>query len=113
MAENSIITESVNFLKSLLFEKEVPYEKIILFGSYANGKSNEDSDIDFIVVSSVFRNKDYFEKFDLTKNIKSQLVKKFDKPYDILYYSDIDWETSRAVPINEAKKYGLIVYSVN
>jgi len=111
MAENSIINESIRYLKSLLSEKNYPIERIILFGSYAKGNPNYDSDIDFIVVSSVFRGKNYFEKFDLTKNIKSQLVKKFDKPYDILYYSDIEWENSLAVPINEAKKYGLVVYS--
>jgi predicted nucleotidyltransferase len=35
-------------------KKEIPVEKIILFGSYAKGKQNPESDIDLIVVSPAF-----------------------------------------------------------
>ena len=35
-------------------KKEIPIEKILLFGSYANGHPGKDSDIDVIVVSKVF-----------------------------------------------------------
>ncbi|MBU0693733.1 MAG: nucleotidyltransferase domain-containing protein [Candidatus Omnitrophica bacterium] len=35
-------------------KKDIPIEKILLFGSYAQGKSKIDSDIDLIVVSPTF-----------------------------------------------------------
>jgi predicted nucleotidyltransferase len=111
MADDSIIKDSFEYLKSLLSAINLPVTKIILFGSYANGKNQIDSDIDYIVVSSMFRDKNIFEKFDLTKGIKAGLVNKFIQPFDILYYSDIEWETSRAIAINEAKKYGVVLYS--
>ena len=34
--------------------KEIPVEKVLLFGSYAQGHPNKDSDIDLIIVSPSF-----------------------------------------------------------
>ena len=44
----------INHLKSLIIERLEPLnpEKIILFGSYAYGKPNEDSDIDLYIVTN-------------------------------------------------------------
>jgi len=44
----------INHLKSLIIERLKPLnpEKIILFGSYAYGKPNEDSDIDLYIVTN-------------------------------------------------------------
>ena len=35
-------------------QKDIPVEKILVYGSYAAGKQDKQSDIDVIVVSSVF-----------------------------------------------------------
>lgn len=35
-------------------KKDIPVEKILLFGSYANGNPRKDSDIDVVVVSPYF-----------------------------------------------------------
>ena len=44
----------INYLKPLIIERLKPLkpEKIILFGSYAYGKPNEDSDIDLYIVTN-------------------------------------------------------------
>lgn len=46
---NAIIRRFARELK-----KEIPVEKILLFGSYAQGTANKDSDIDILVVSPHF-----------------------------------------------------------
>ena len=51
--KNKKIDELINrFGKELM--KEIPVEKILLFGSYAKGNPEVDSDIDLVVVSSSF-----------------------------------------------------------
>lgn len=45
----SVTTEYVSKLK-----KQIPVEKVILFGSYARGTYTEDSDIDVAVFSQAF-----------------------------------------------------------
>jgi uncharacterized protein len=100
---NEITRELINLLKA----NTINFSKIILFGSYAKGTQNSESDIDFLVVSNQFRDKDIFSKHTMTKNIKWSLTDKFIKPFDILYYSDIEWEHNSSIPINEAKKYGI------
>ena len=40
---------------------------------------------------------------------KRELVKEIDKPFDILSYSDIEWEEGSSMMIDEAKKDGIIM----
>ena len=44
-----IANELINDISTKIV-KNIDPDKIILFGSYANGKSNEDSDLDLIIV---------------------------------------------------------------
>ncbi len=105
MAKRKII-EIRKVLLRLLNEVGIHVEKIVLFGSYAKGKEKEESDIDIIVVSKDFRDKDIFEIVNMTKDIHWKLVEYFIKPFDILYYSDEDWEKGRSLIISSAKKRG-------
>ena len=56
--KNKKIDELINrFGKELM--KEIPVEKILLFGSYAKGNFDIDSDIDLVVVSPSFAKGNY------------------------------------------------------
>lgn len=112
MVDIPIIKETSSKLFNLLKEKNIPVKYLILFGSYSTGKNNKDSDIDYIIVSSIFRNKNIFEKAELSKDIDWALIEEFQLPFDIIYYSDIEWEnkSGSSVIINEAKKYGKVLY---
>ncbi|HEY5583872.1 MAG TPA: nucleotidyltransferase domain-containing protein [Ruminiclostridium sp.] len=46
-----VTTDYINKLK-----KQIPIEKVILFGSYAKGTNTLDSDVDIAVFSSAFEN---------------------------------------------------------
>lgn len=104
------IIEIKKVLIESLKEKGLSVEKIIVFGSYVRGEEKEDGDIDIIVVSKNFRNKDIFEIVDLTKDLHWKLVKKIMKPFDIMYYSDAEWERGHSLIINTAKKEGAVIY---
>lgn len=67
-----------------------PY-KIILFGSYAYGQPNRDSDIDLVFVSQDEKYKTFQERIKM----KIEILKKLDhfaQPIDILAYTKKEWE---------------------
>ncbi|MBI2252913.1 MAG: nucleotidyltransferase domain-containing protein, partial [Armatimonadetes bacterium] len=97
-------------LRKLLQEKGISVYKILIIGSFVKGILREDSDIDVIIVSKDFRNKSIFERVKLTTGIGSELVRMLKKPFDLIYYSDEEWEKENFLLINEAKKYGEVIY---
>lgn len=87
-----MLQEYLTELKNILAELN-PY-KAVLFGSYAYGEPNNDSDIDLIVV---------LNKNDLPKNFAERsenysLVKKYFKllksnvPMDLIVYTRREWD---------------------
>ncbi len=95
---------------SFFDRRNIRINKIVFFGSYNKGIPAEDSDIDLLVLSDEFENKNIFQKAKVTDGLEWQLVKKFKKPFDILYYSISEWENSNNLIITEAKKNGKTVY---
>ena len=67
--------------KELLYDKIVEYlkplnpVKIILFGSYASGEQNEDSDLDICVVEKSYKNK-WKEKSKIRQLLKEIKISK-------------------------------------
>ncbi|HGJ65440.1 TPA: nucleotidyltransferase domain-containing protein [bacterium] len=111
MPETKIIKSEIsNILKELLQEKGINVQKIIIFGSYAKGTQREDSDIDVIIVSKDFKDKSIFERVEQTTGIGRELVRKIKKPFDLLFYSDDEWNGSRSLMINMAKESGEVIY---
>ncbi len=96
---------------SFFASKNVQIKKIIFFGSSSTGTDSADSDIDLLVLSDKFENMNIFQKAKATDGLEWILVKEYKKPFDILYYSDKDWENSNSLIITEAKKTGTIIYS--
>ncbi len=68
-------------------------EKVLLFGSYANGTATEDSDVDLLVVMDKLTTK----RHELTTSIYSKIWKKFNFSKDILVYSISDIERLKDV----------------
>ncbi|HAW49840.1 TPA: hypothetical protein DCX16_02680 [bacterium] len=94
----------------LFKQRGLSISKVVVFGSYAAGLQKNDSDIDLIIVSSDFREKSIFEKVELTTGIGWELVKRTKKPFDLMYYSDIEWEEGNSLIINAAKESGKVIY---
>jgi len=100
-----------NFLQRLLEQKNISVDKVIFFGSYARGEEKETSDIDIIVVSRSFRNKDIFKRVELASGVHRELVKKIMRPVDIIYYSDVEWKKGKSLIISAAKQKGEVIYA--
>jgi hypothetical protein len=50
-----------------------------------------------------FENKNIFQKAKAADGLKWILVKEFKKPFDILYYSNIEWENANRLIITKQK----------
>jgi predicted nucleotidyltransferase len=95
--------------------KDEGVEKIILFGSYANGRPTEDSDLDIIVVTTdnymPITNREKMElhhKYNL-------LIKNFRRviPIDLLVYTRVMYQKlleSGSLFTNEINQKGKILY---
>ena len=82
-----ITKESIAFeeLKSLIVEKLKPLnpDKIILFGSYAYGTPNEDSDIDLFIIKNLDKKKVRDYKLKLRKQVRD-LISKYKIGFDFV-----------------------------
>lgn len=78
---------TINAYKKNLEAAGIKAQKIILFGSYANGSPREESDIDLVVVANDFQELDLWERLSLlgeaTLGIK--------KPMEILGYTEAEY----------------------
>jgi predicted nucleotidyltransferase len=103
-------------LDSLVFSLKAsdPY-KIILFGSYATGKQNENSDLDLmVIIDNDHVSKTYEERLDKRVHIRN-LVFEINQqiPLDILVYSKAELnliKQSGNYMIDEIEKTGKIIY---
>jgi predicted nucleotidyltransferase len=82
-------------------------DKIILFGSYAAGNPNDDSDIDLLIIkdSELPRHK---RSFDIQKSLIGSMI-----PMDILVFTNTEFEKEKNDKfsfINSAIKTSKILY---
>ncbi len=91
--------------------REVDPERIVLFGSWARGEANEQSDVDFLVVER--------EPFGPNRSRREEATRiwrclsEFRIPTDILVYSidELDrWKDSRHHVVGRALKEGKVLY---
>ena len=108
MAKNTVV-EAIKFLEKCLKDKGLNISKIILFGSQAKGESTEESDIDILIVSNDFQDKDIFERATLTKDAEIMTIKKFMIPLDIITMTQEEFESETSL-IAEYVKDGEVIY---
>lgn len=93
--DQTTINEVVKFLKESLIQSGIKVESIALFGSALSGEIHSDSDIDLIVISADFRDKDIFERSKLTMAPEIRTLKKFKVPMDILNMSPEEYRNMK------------------
>lgn len=109
MAQNST-KKVVQFLCNCLKEKGLKLNKVILFGSQARGLSTAESDIDIVIVSEEFRNKNIFKRAELTKDAEIKTIKKFMIPLDIITITPEEYEDRTSLAAEYAIG-GKVVYT--
>ena len=82
--DKTTINNVVSYLHESLVANGLKDNRIALFGSALNGNMHSNSDIDIIVVSKNFENKDIFERIDMTSKAQLEVQRKYVIPIDIL-----------------------------
>jgi len=82
----------INFLKAELELKGIKLYGVALFGSQMKGTSTPDSDIDLILISNSFKNKNIIERSDLTMDAEIKTIRKFKIPLDILKMTLVEYQ---------------------
>ena len=85
----------------LLEKQEIKILRVILFGSYAKGKANPDSDIDIAVISAQFGQDKVEEMMSLRK-----IALKVDSHIEPIPLSPGDLKDHYSTLAQEIKKYG-------
>lgn len=83
----------LGFLATELRRNGLRVEKLVLFGSQAKGTAREDSDIGVAVVSPDFRDKDVFDRVDMTAKAGSDTIMKFIVPLDLVMLTPEEYES--------------------
>lgn len=99
MDKNTVI-EILHKFKEALEDSNIFVERLVLFGSYANGDWHEGSDIDVAVVSKSFEDKSYWERIE----ILSQAIYKVFEPIEAVAFSPDEWENSDRIIVQIARE---------
>jgi uncharacterized protein len=105
MGQSEVI-KILNKFRKALETAGIYAEKLILFGSYASGNEREDSDIDVVVVSKGFKNKNYWERID----ILTEAVYRLFAPIEATAMTPEEWENKESLIADYAQK-GIFITS--
>ena len=101
-----IAQEQINEIINKIVQQFKP-EKIILFGSYANGKPTEESDLDLLIIKDS----------DLTSRVQNRIVRNLVAdsrvPVDIIVKTKQEFEIYKDIigtVIYPANKFGKVIY---
>ncbi|MCL2649560.1 MAG: nucleotidyltransferase domain-containing protein [Candidatus Azobacteroides sp.] len=98
--DKTTINQVVSYLHKSLAANGLKDNRIALFGSALNGNMHPDSDIDMIVVSKSFENKNIFERINMTSKSRLDVQRKYVIPMDILLKTPEEYEYSKTAYFN-------------
>ena len=104
-----VVLEAIKYFEKQLEKNGLHVAKIILFGSQAKGQTTEESDVDIVVLSEDFQNKDIFERVRLTMDAEVLTIKKFMIPFDIITMTPEEFERGNSLVSGFARE-GEVIY---
>jgi predicted nucleotidyltransferase len=105
MDKKSALNALHNF-RLALESKGTRIHKLILYGSFAQGKAREGSDIDVLVISNDFFGKNYWERID----ILSDAIYEVFEPIEAVALTVEEWEKDERV-VSEYAKEGEVIFT--
>ena len=93
------VLDIIYSFRKVLESKKIRINKLILFGSYANGKHKESSDIDLVVISKDFNGKNYWERID----ILSAAIYEIFEPIEAVAMTPQEWRRRESCIFDYAK----------
>ena len=104
--DKSSVLKIIEDFRNVLESKGVKAEKIILFGSYATRQNRDDSDIDLVVISGDFENKNYWERID----VLSEAIYDIFEPIEATAFTQDEWNSRESI-ITDFAQNGEVVYA--
>ncbi len=98
MDQESVLKTIAEF-KNALESINIHVDKLILYGSYADGTARDDSDIDVVVISSSFQDKTYWERID----ILTEAVYKVFAPIEASAFTPEEWKAEKSLIVDYAR----------
>ena len=98
------VLKTIQEFKKALEANNIRVDQLILFGSHAAGTAREDSDIDLVVISSSFADKNYWERI----NILTDAIYEVFAPIEASAFTPEEWESKKSL-ITEYAENGLLV----
>jgi uncharacterized protein len=95
--DKNTVMNAIRFLEQRLINSGLNISKIILFGSQAREQANEDSDIDIVVISEDFEDKDIFERCEMTKDAEIMTIREFMIPIDIITMTPDEFDSESSI----------------
>ena len=93
-----------------LLVKEIPLDNVILFGSYAQGKAKEHSDIDLAIISNWFADKPRIENLQFLSRMAAKYNTLIEAlPFTTEEYSNLDKRTFLAHIVKTGLSYRDII----
>ena len=99
MDKNSVLDIIDNF-KKILQKNGIRVDKIVLFGSFANGNPHEGSDIDLIVISQDFENKGFWDRIE----ILTEAICEIFEPIEAIPMTPAEWESGDSMIVEYARR---------
>lgn len=90
--------------KKILELNHIPVDRLILFGSHSRNEGRDDSDIDVVVISKGFKEKDYWERID----ILSEAIYQVFAPIEASAFTPEEWKADTSLVIDYAKD-GIVI----
>jgi predicted nucleotidyltransferase len=106
--DQSTAIEAVRFFGERLSQEAVRVSQLILFGSYAHGAANEESDVDVLVVSEDFREKDIFERARLIGGPERATIRRFQVPLDVILMTPEEFSSGASL-LAQAARTGMVL----
>ena len=99
MSSDNLVIEGIKRKKTELFSK-YNIRKIGIFGSFAKNTQREDSDIDLVVISKDFQEKDFWQRI----NVLSEAIYEIFVPIEAMAFTPEEWERGDSSIADYAKK---------
>ena len=91
--------------KQALESGGISVDRMVLYGSWAEGKQHEGSDIDIVVISEDFRDKDFWQRI----NILTDAIFSVFEPIEAVALTPEEWEKGDSSIVGYAK-HGQVVF---
>jgi len=109
MVESKAVA-AIEFLEQCLRANSVNVSTIILFGSQADEKASADSDIDIVLISPDFKDKDLLARLQMVKEAEIATIKKFMIPLDVIMMTPEEFESGSSL-VSAYAKEGKVLFA--